>query len=242
MKDDKTPTNELNTSTTETQHKHSLKEWRKEHELSPEKAAKLRRFVTIATIVGMGLCLGLALYGWHMGIFTDANAMQAFIAKSGIWGMFFFFLLQILQCIIPIIPGNVTSLVGIYFFGPLPGFLLNYFGIYVGETILFLLARFFGPNFVHAMVKPETYQKYSKWIDENDAKIKKFFIWTMVLPGMPDDLICLVMGLTNMSFKTFAFHLAWTKFPALFIYTFFLDYVFKKGGTVLEWIKAHFMN
>lgn len=221
---------------------HRLAEWRKKHPVDPVKAAKLRRLMTIATIIGILVCVALGHYGWRLGIFTSTEKMQEFISRSGVWGAFFFFLLQIVQCIIPIIPGNVTSLFGIYFFGPLPGFLLNYLGIYVGEVIVFLLARFFGPTFVHAAVKPETFEKYSKWLDANDEKIKKFFIWTMALPGMPDDVICMVMGLTNMSFKTFALHLAWTKVPALFIYTFFLDYAFKQGGEVLRWIKSGFIK
>lgn len=221
---------------------HALSSWRKAHPMDPKKAARLRRLMTIATVSGIALCLALGMYGWHLGIFTSTERMQEFISGAGVWGFFFFFLLQIIQCIIPIIPGNVTSLFGIYFFGPLPGFLLNYFGICAGEIIIFLLARFFGPTFVHAAVKPETFDKYSKWLEANDEKIKKFFIWTMVLPGMPDDVICMMMGLTKMPVKTFVLHLAWTKIPALLVYTFFLDYVFQQGGEMLRWLKSSFMS
>lgn len=224
------------------EHEHSISSWRKAHPIDPVKSAKLRRLVTIATIIGISICVVLGLYGWRLGIFTNTEKMQEFISRSGAWGVFFFFLLQIIQCIIPIIPGNVTSLFGIYFFGPLPGFLLNYLGICTGEVIIFLLARAFGPTFVHALMKPQTFDKYSKWLDANDEKIKKFFIWTMVLPGMPDDVICMIMGLTKMPFKTFFLHLLWTKVPALLVYTFFLDYAFKQGGELFRWLKATFMS
>lgn len=201
------------------------------------KIKRTRKLISIISIVGILATIGLAIYAWNLGLFTDQEKVHTFIKKSGMWGPVFFLLLQIAQCIIPIIPGGITSVVGVFLFGPIQGFILNFLGIYIGEVIIFLMARALGTTFVRAAMPEDSYQKYSKWINENDAKIRKFFIWTMVLPGMPDDIICMIMGLTNMSLKYYMFHLAWTKIPSLFLYTVFLEQVASQGGQILQWFK-----
>ncbi len=206
------------------------------------KVARMRKIFSVVTLVGMAIAVGLVIYGWRIGLFSDAQKVQDLLRRAGFWGPFLFILLQIFQCVFPIIPGGVTSLIGVYMFGAFNGFFLNFIGIYIGQIIIFLLARWFGIMFVRSLVSEKNYEKYSKWLDEKQERIDRFFIVTMILPGMPDDIICMLMGLTQMSFRYYAFHLAWTRVPALLLYTLFLDRAFTSGGAVLEWIKQRLFH
>lgn len=87
-------------------------------------------------------------------------------------------------------------------FGPLYGFFLNYAGMVTGSVISFLLAKHYGQTFLLKFVSEETFQKYISWA-EKGKKFDVFFLLALILPGMPDDLLCLIAGLTSMSLKKY---------------------------------------
>ncbi len=199
----------------------------KEREVQEKLINSNRKLVTFITVIGLLLMVAIAVWAFKKGLFSDRELMKEFIKSFGIMAPLAFICLQIIQCIIPIIPGGVAVVVGVYLFGPIQGFFYNYIGIVLGEIGDFLLARYFGVVFVKSMVKEETYNKYSNWMERNEGKVKKAFIITMVLPGMPDDLICMLVGLSNMSFHFFFLHLLWTKIPAILGYSLFLNWITK---------------
>lgn len=209
----------------------------KRYEDDEEKVARMRSMVSFLTVAGMIAMIALALYAFKRGIFSDPEIMKAMLQKAGIWGPLLFILLQIVQCVIPIIPGGITVFVGVYLFGPILGFILNYIGIYIGEVACFFLARYFGTIFVRTVVSQSNFEKYTLWLERNQKKLDKMFIITMVLPGMPDDIICLFMGLSSMSSRFFLFHLAWTKLPAILGYSIFLGWLKNQTGAIVNWFK-----
>lgn len=192
---------------------------------SMEENRRLRLFVNIATVIGMLLIVAMAVYAYKTGLFTDHEKLKLFIKKLGFWGPIFFILLQIIQCVIPIIPGGVTLIIGVVLFGPVVGFIYNYVGVVIGEVIDFFLARIYGIKVVHALTSPQTFNKYAAWLDKNQTKFDRFFAITMFLPGFPDDVICMLAGLSKMRFRWFLPTLLWTKVPAIILYSLFLEKV-----------------
>lgn len=193
---------------------------------SPEEERKIerrRRWMNVITVVGILLAILLSIWGWRAGLFTDKEVLQRFLEKAGWLAPIVFLLIQVIQCVIPIIPGGVSLLIGVMVFGPLEGFLLNYVGIYLGSLAAFLLARYYGRIFVRSLVSEQSYRKYTDMLEKNQERFNHFFIIAMALPGMPDDLICMIAGLSDMNLKYFCFHLAWTKIPTILLYTVFLD-------------------
>ena len=63
-----------------------------------------------------------------MEILDSVETLQAFIGKFGYGGMAIFVIVQIIQVVIPILPGGISCLGGVIFFGPWLGFLYNYVG------------------------------------------------------------------------------------------------------------------
>ena len=67
-----------------------------------------QKIINFITWCSMGALLIFTIYGIRTGIFTDRSQMEALVSKSGIYGPLLFVLIQIIQVVIPIIPGGIT--------------------------------------------------------------------------------------------------------------------------------------
>ena len=186
--------------------------------------ATSRRIINTISIIGLGLSIALTIYFINLGVFKDINALRGLVGNSVILGPIVFILLQILQVVIPIIPGGVSSAAGVLIFGPYLGFVYNYVGISIGSVIIFLLGR----PFILSMISDKTYDKYIGWLD-NQSRFEKLFALAIFLPVAPDDALCLMAGLTNMTVKKFTLIILLAKPASIFLYSMALIY----GGTFL---------
>ena len=190
--------------------------------------ATSRRIINTISIIGLGLSIALTIYFINLGVFKDINALRGLVGNSVILGPIIFMLLQILQVVIPIIPGGISSAAGVLIFGPYLGFVYNYVGISIGSVIIFLLGRRYGKPFILSMISDKTYDKYIGWLD-NQSRFEKLFALAIFLPGAPDDALCLMAGLTNISVKKFTLIILLAKPLSIFLYSMALIY----GGTFL---------
>ncbi|MEE6738771.1 TVP38/TMEM64 family protein, partial [Lacticaseibacillus paracasei] len=162
----------------------------------------VRRLINFATIVVVILLAAVAIYWYDLGILSNINALQAYIARLGIAGALFFMLIQVIQVVIPIIPGGVSTAAGVILFGPWTGFFYNYIGIAIGSFINFHLARRFGKPLLTYLISEKTYNKYIGYT-KNQQRFDRFFTLAIILPVAPADVLCLLAGLTKMTFKKF---------------------------------------
>lgn len=176
--------------------------------------------VQITSVLGILLLISLLLFIVRSGFFSDPERVRDWIRGFGTIAPFIFLAISYIQVVIPVIPGNVSTLVGVMLFGIGFGSLLNILGIFLGSLTNFLLARKYGRGFAAYFVKPKTYDKYINWIDKG-KRFDRFFVISMVFPGFPDDFICLIAGLTKMSLKKFIIYFLLCKPITLFIYTLF---------------------
>jgi uncharacterized membrane protein YdjX (TVP38/TMEM64 family) len=190
--------------------------------------ATSRRIINTISIIGLGLSIALTIYFINLGVFKDINALRGLVGNSVILGPIIFMLLQILQVVIPIIPGGISSAAGVLIFGPYLGFVYNYVGISIGSVIIFLLGRRYGKPFILSMISDKTYDKYIGWLD-NQSRFEKLFALAIFLPVAPDDALCLMAGLTNISVKKFTLIILLAKPLSIFLYSMALIY----GGTFL---------
>lgn len=190
--------------------------------------ATSRRIINTISIIGLGLSIALTIYFINLGVFKDINALRGLVGNSVILGPIIFMLLQILQVVIPIIPGGISSAAGVLIFGPYLGFVYNYVGISIGSVIIFLLGRRYGKPFILSMISDKTYDKYIGWLD-NQSQFEKLFALAIFLPVAPDDALCLMAGLTNISVKKFTLIILLAKPLSIFLYSMALIY----GGTFL---------
>ena len=150
--------------------------------------------------------LGYLLY--QLGIlqlFQDVGALQELVRGFGVWAPLVFIVLQIVQVIFSFIPGNITTMAGAALFGMWRGFFLSYLAISAASLLAFLIARKLGTRVVRRLVGGQSFDRYFVRIHSAGAlsRTRITLICMMLLPFFPDDLLCLLAGITALPFAHF---------------------------------------
>lgn len=156
-------------------------------------------FVFICIIV---FCVLLYFIIVKTGVWNKVNSIEKIrkiVESGGIFSCLIFVILQILQTTILQIPAIVVTIAGTIIFGRWTAFFLSYIAVMLGSIIMFWIGRKAGRKFLNLFVNDE---KLEKWVDRLSHG-KYLFALMMLFPLFPDDVLCLVAGLTNMSFKFF---------------------------------------
>lgn len=184
---------------------------------------KIAQYLTILTTIAL---FGLLFYFFNQGYFSDPDKLQKILAQTGFFAPVLFILLQIFQVIVPIIPGGVSSALGVIAFGPIFGFIYNYAGLVIGSILSFILVKRYGKTFILKVCKRSTYEKYVGWLNKG-KKFNYFFAAAIFFPGMPDDILCMIAGLTDMTLKKFCTIIILGKPLALIAYSYGLSEILK---------------
>lgn len=166
------------------------------------------------------------VYGYQNGIFTDQEKMTAFLSQCGILAPVMFVLTQAVQVVLPILPGAVGCVYGVVFFGAVKGFIFNYIGICIGSVCAFLIARHLGHDFVQKITGGKFYEKYSRFL-KKENRFEKLFALLIFLPVAPDDFLCYLAGISEMSLKRFTLIILLGKPLAIFAYSMGLNQIFQ---------------
>lgn len=138
--------------------------------------------------------------GWF-SLFESPEELRAYVASFGVWAPLAFFSLQFLQVIVSPIPGNVTTVVGGMLFGFYYGLLISFAAIFLGSLCAFLLGKLFGRPLAERIAGKQAIDKYLSTVS---LRQRLMLILMFLFPFFPDDLLCLVAGLTSMRLPTFA--------------------------------------
>lgn len=160
----------------------------------------LRTIIVLVCFVAVGVLLYYILVwtgAWEY--INSVEKLRQFILSLGFWGRFAFVLIQFLQVTFLPVPSTITTLAGVLIYGPLQTALLSLSGILLGSVFAFWLGRMFGKKLVTFMVGEKTCQKWADFL----TNAKYSFFVMMILPMFPDDVLCLVAGITNMSWPFF---------------------------------------
>lgn len=130
----------------------------------------------------------------------DLEKVKKIILDWGAYGYVAFVLLQIFQVVILPAPAFIFYLAGVAIYGPLIAFLISYAAVVIGSCIAFFIGRYAGKPVVYWCVGKEQTEKY---LDLLGNKGNVLFVLMQVLPFFPDDILCMVAGLTKMTFKFF---------------------------------------
>ena len=89
------------------------------------------------------------IYAFKLGIYEDKDILVNYIKKLGIGAPIIFIVLQIIQVVIPVIPGGITCLAGVLAFGPVLGFIYNYIALIIGSIIVYYISVKYGIEFIN---------------------------------------------------------------------------------------------
>lgn len=162
---------------------------------------KIARMTVFVLVLGLICLLGYFILKWT-GLWEKVNSIDKIrdvVMKGGMFSFIIFILLQILQTTVLQIPAVFVTIAGAVIFGRWPAFIMSYIAIMIGSIIMFWIGRKAGRKFLNWIVGKEAAEK---WIDRMSGGKYLFFLM-MVFPMFPDDILCVIAGLTNMSFTFF---------------------------------------
>ena len=194
------------------------------------KAIIKKNIFNIISVLMLVIFTILGYLGYRAGLFNSLDSFRTYILSKGKLAPLFFMLIQVVQIVLPVIPGGLTTVFGVIIFGAFWGFIYNYISICIGSILVFFVSRNFGKSIVIRIFGKDTFEKYHHKI--NDKSYEKFFALAILFPVAPDDFLCYLSGLTDMSFKKFASIIFLFKGPSIFLYSMAwvmgLDFIFER--------------
>lgn len=122
------------------------------------------------------------------------------ILSFGGWGLISYTVINLLQVVLIPLPSTITILAGTAIYGPLVAFLFASLGILLGSIIAFFVGRFCSKPILVWIFGKEKIEKYERLLSKHT---KTFLFLTLFLPFFPDDLICMLAGVTDLKFRDF---------------------------------------
>ena len=160
---------------------------------------------TFKILVFTSLAIGIVISFWPqvsnvVSILGDSQAVTEMLRKSGPWGWLILILLLILQTFLAFIPGQGLMAASGYIYGFWQGLLLTWFGLTLGGQISFWLARRYGRPFASRFVSKKV---LTRWDSIAGRQGVGFYIFSLFIPIFPNDAMCFVAGLGEISFRRF---------------------------------------
>ena len=159
-----------------------------------------RIILWVLTLAILGGCLWALYATGFFQVIGSPEQMGEYIVRSAPWSHLTYFGVQILSVVIAPIPSNITAAAGAYLFGLWPSFLLTWGAVAAGSALVFALARVLGRQFAAQFVSEKLSERY---LDLIRRKRDIFLLLAFLLPFFPDDILCILAGLTDISFRRF---------------------------------------
>lgn len=167
----------------------------------------------LLALVGVTVAFG-ALYVFvrqYADFITDAEALRIWLRQFGVLAPLVFILIQAVQVVVAPIPGQVVALVAGYLFGPVAGTVYSLTGVLIGSAVAFSLSKRYGRTFVEDVIHEDVIDRFDEFVDT--VGVPGLFAF-VVIPGLPDDAICFLSGLTKWKLPTFIAVISVGRLPA----------------------------
>ena len=159
----------------------------------------IRWLLTICILIAIFIIIYCVIK--FTGVWEKINSIEklkAIVESGGVFSFIIFIFLQILQTTILQIPAIFVTIAGTLVFGRWIAFILSFIAVMIGSIIMFWIGRKAGRKFLNWLAGNEA----DRWIKRMSCGKYLFFLM-MVFPLFPDDILCVIAGLTNMSFSYF---------------------------------------
>lgn len=143
----------------------------------------------------------------------EPERFRVWVDEQGVLAPIAFLGMLILQIVVAAIPGEPLEIAAGYAFGALEGTLLCLFGAFLGRVAVFLLVRRFGTRAVDVFFPLEKLNTLS--FLQNKKRLTLWVFFLFFLPGTPKDLLCYVVGLTDLPLKSWLLICAIAPFPSI---------------------------
>lgn len=172
-----------------------------------------RTLVYLAAVVAGFVALYVTIRRFAPFVFHPVT-LRAWIEGFGVFAPLVFVAVQAIQVIVAPIPGQVMALVGGYLFGSVWGSVYSMTGVMIGSAVAFSISKRWGRPAVERLVHDDLVERFDGFVSR--IGVPGLFL-LVVIPGLPDDAICFLAGLTRFRLSTFVVVLAAGRLPAYVI-------------------------
>lgn len=141
--------------------------------------------------------------------------LQDFVGSFGFWSPLIFIIAYAIRPLV-FFPSSIMTSLSAVLFGPILGWAFAFVGENISATIAFLLARYFGRQFIK--------EKESLFLKEYDKKLQRCGFETVLmfrlLPAFPFDFVNYASGLSSVRYTSYIFATLLGIIPGLTAYIF----------------------
>ncbi len=168
-----------------------------------DKSQKILKILLTAAILAAVVILCILLIPYVMQLRDEAfrEAFSEKIHSLGILGWFLMLLLQILQTVVAVIPGEPVEIVMGVMYGPVGGLLICLAGIALGTALVFCCVHRFGMRFVNRFINSESFDKLTFLRDPARRDMLMFILF--FIPGTPKDILTYFAPFTKIPLTRF---------------------------------------
>jgi len=173
-----------------------------------------RRSALVALTAVLAVLIVFAAVLSQFDALSTPAEIKAFLAAFGPATPVAFVVLQAVQVVAAPVPGQVLTFVSGYLFGPLWGTAYSVLGASIGSYAAFWLSRTYGRPYVERVVAEDAFDWFETVTDDNGL-LALFLVF--LIPGLPDDVLCFVAGLTDLDLKKMTAAAALGRLPGFFL-------------------------
>jgi uncharacterized membrane protein YdjX (TVP38/TMEM64 family) len=165
--------------------------------------------LTVGVILGFaGLYLAARRYA---PFFFNAAELRLWIAGFGVWALLVFIAIQAVQVVAAPIPGQIAAVVAGYLFVAFWWTVYGLTGVMLGSAVAFTLSKRYGRPAVERFIHEDFLETFDGLVEQ--AGLLGLFVF-VVIPGLPDDVVCFIAGLTPLRLGPFLVVLLLGRLPA----------------------------
>ena len=141
-------------------------------------------------------------------ILRNPNLYERYLKEWGVFLPIVYIVLQVVQVLFLPIPILFSVVTGLKLFGLWGTVLYVYIGVFIGSALAFGIGRKWGNQGVSWLIGEE---KLSEWQNKLRGKDGIILAAMFLLPFFPDDLLCLVAGVSTVSTRYFLIMMSCTR-------------------------------
>jgi Uncharacterized conserved protein len=174
------------------------------------RTARRRGILGAVALAAAVVLVSLAVHQYASVIF-DAESLRAWIDQFGVFAPVVLVLVQAAQVVVAPVPGQVVALASGYIFGPVAGSAYSFVGVLLGSAVAFSLTKRFGRPAAERLLHEDILDRFDEFVDS--VGLPGLFVFVLI-PGLPDDAVCFLGGLTKWRLRTFLAVITVGRLPA----------------------------
>ncbi len=174
---------------------------------------KVFTLASTAILIVFGALVTVFIGGPMLKFVEEPELFRAWVDSHGIWGRLTFVGMMIFQVIFAVIPGEPLEIGAGYAFGAIEGTALCLLATTAGSMLVFFLVKKIGVRLVEVFFSLEKIN--SLWFLRTAKRRNALIFLVFFIPGTPKDLLCYVVGLTDIQWQQWLLISLFARIPSV---------------------------